>query len=785
MTTEIERYAKSLIYEVTNLQLANEDGDTQEQAFTRIVLDMLAEAGETENADVAFDEKAFGTKNQHKINGYAVADNYETVDLFISIFSTDANFKVYKSDVDRAATRVTNFFRKCTYGDYENEVAESSPIFEFAHTLAGYKELNDSLIRVNAFILTNGEYSGDIPDSISVNGFKFFYRVVDIKYMFQISKQSQVPIKIDFTEEGFDVPCVSIDTKTPDYQAYIAIINGKCLANLYERYGSRLLEQNVRSFLQFTGKINKGIRTTIKEEPHMFLAYNNGIAATADSIVLTEDGHHIKEVNNLQIVNGGQTTASIYYTAKEKADISRIFVQVKFSVINRNDSYSDIVSRISRYSNTQNKVNNADFSANNPYFVEFERLSRRIMTPLTSSANQTFWFFERTRGQYKTSLQKDGFTQSRKKAFLLKYPKSQVITKQELAKYINTYDEVFSYKKTTVGPHIVVRGNEKNFAMFINHNLPSSQKLINNVYFEDTIAKAILFRTADKLYGTKNAERCIGDLKSIVVPYTIAVLRVLTKDNLDLYKIWKNQSLSPELKQLLYDLMVEVNKFIISSSPQAYYSEWAKKEECWNKAKEHKWSCNINDIKADLVDPNKPSKRRVTEISEDSAAVIAHERAILQAIPHSLWTKIAEWGQSSGCLNVSQQANAREIAYNLKFHHPLKEHDRYKGMIIYEIVCEKNIELLEEADELAQKDEAVTQDSITNQDNTVLKSPEGLTMEILRQMVEWENVHHKLESWKLRVMTEVLNGAKPLSKYRSAFFLNYLKIKAYGFKVSL
>lgn len=161
MNNDINKYYLSLIQEIATRQLSNEDGDNQEQTFTRYVLDVLSEAGETENATVAFDEKDLGTKKQHKINGYAIADNYETVDLFISIFGCEESiYSTPKAEIDRAATRIINFFRKAVYGDYANEVAESSEIFEFANTLSSYEELKENLVRVNAFILTNGEYKG-------------------------------------------------------------------------------------------------------------------------------------------------------------------------------------------------------------------------------------------------------------------------------------------------------------------------------------------------------------------------------------------------------------------------------------------------------------------------------------------------------------------------------------------------------------------------------------------------------------------------------------------------
>lgn len=786
--TDIKKYYQQLCQEITSRQLANEEGDSQEQTFTRFFLDLLSEAGETENTTVAYDEKDFGTKKAHKINGYAISDNYETVDLFITIYRTGEEIPViYKKEIDQAVTRITNFFRKATYNNYEDDVAESSPIFEFAHTLGSYQELKDNLVRVNAFILTNGEYKGEIPQSTSLNGNKIFYRILDINYLFQVSEASHVPIEIDFDEEKAMVPCLPASTDNEEYQAYVAIIPGTCLASLYERFGSRLLEQNVRSFLQFNGKINKGIRETIKTEPHMFFAYNNGLAATADHIELDESGHFISRINNLQIVNGGQTTASIYYTQKkDKADISRIYVQMKISVIKKQEQFSEIVSRISTYANTQNKVNDADFTANNQALIEFEKLSRYILTPMSSdSPLQTFWFFERARGQYKTLRQKEGFTKSRQDAFDKKYPKGQVLTKTDIAKYLNAYEEVYEGKKLVIGPHIVARGNEKNYARFINNNLPENLKKINNVYFEDTIAKAILFKTADKRYGTKASAVHIGELKNVTVPYTIALLTRITDGKLDLYKIWKAQQLSPALSDFIFDLMIQVNEFIIKNSVGSHYIEWAKKEECWDKVKGHTFAYDLAQIKDDLIDSSNPPARRVTGEDLSGNGIYEHEMGIIRSIPPSLWNKIADWGQTSGFLAIHYQSAARDTAHKLKYNHLITETDRKRAMAIYEIVCKYNIELLDEADELAKQDqEARKAREVENEKNRQESGAQtdDITLDLIKEMVDWDRRKRNLEDWKWKVMNDVVTSKKPLTDtYKYTFWLNLQFLRKKGF----
>jgi len=780
---EINKFYKSLMQDIAATQTGNEDGGSQEQTFTRIAVEMLADGGETENTAIAYDEKDFGKKGQHKINGYAISDNYETVDLFISIFdNSDTIRTIAKTDIDTATKRITNFFRKAVYNDYVNEIAESSPIFEFANTLANFQELKENLVRVNALILTNGDYKGEIPASAEISGYKIFYRVLDIKYLYQISEQARVPIEINFEEENFQIPCLAADSGNSEYKAYIAIIPGLCLANLYERYGARLLEQNVRSFLQFTGKINKGIRDTIKNEPYMFLAFNNGIAATADHIELDETNHFITKVRNLQIVNGGQTTASIYNTAKkDKADISQIFVQVKFSIIEKQDNYSDIVSRISRYANTQNKVNEADFSANNPALIAFEKLSRYILSPVTAQNNmQTCWFFERARGQYKTLRSREGFTKSRQNAFDKKYPKNQMFTKVELAKFIDAYQEVWNGKKLAIGPHIVVRGNEKNYARFINDNLPENIKKINSVFFEDAIAKAILFKSAEKRYGTKVQNNNIGELRQVVVPYTLSLLNIITQNKLDLYKIWKEQQISPALSDFIYDLMKQINQFILDKSPVSHYIEWAKKEECWDIVKSNSWSFNINEITADLIDEKNPPKRAIVEETEDSEKNRQHKENIIRSIPFTLWKKIEAWGRDSECLSVNRQSNASDLAYKIKNKRPLSDNDLTRGMAIFDIVCENNIELLEEADELAEKEKS----EATEKAQTTSTSPANdMTLELVEKMVVWDKRRRILEDWKWRTMDDVLQGKKPFTdRMKYAFYLNLDKLRKAGFE---
>src|SRR5690606_13438191 len=313
-------------------------------------------------------------------------------------------------------------------------------------------------------------------------------------------------------EYGITIPCLSMVDPDSDYKGYLAVVPGDVLAGIYDKYGPRLLERNVRSFLQARGNVNKGIRKTILEEPHRFFAYNNGVSATADDIEFDEEnGYSISKIRNLQIVNGGQTTASLYYTArKDKADLQGIFVQAKISVIPE-EHLEHIVPLISKFANSQNKVNDADFYANDPFHIEIEGLSRTVWAPaVDGSSKQSKWFYERARGQYLDAKSRE-VTPARKRQFDATFPTRQKFTKTDLAKYENTWMQL---------PHIVSLGAQKNFNEFTIRLKERGRVDVDARYFEHLIAKAIIFSRADRIVHDQN----FGGYKANIVTYTIAFI---------------------------------------------------------------------------------------------------------------------------------------------------------------------------------------------------------------------------------------------------------------------
>ena len=574
---ELQQFTSDLLQEVIiKSDIEEEEGLFREEIFTRTFIDYLCDAGELEDGEVCH-YSARGIK----VNGYYHQKLEGRLDLFISIFNQKVPpVTISKNDVDTAIKRLKTFFEKSCNGLYK-DLEEASPTYDLAQLI--YKHIKQ-LNNIRLFVFTDGLITSHQPRDPGVVGdLHFSINIWDIRRLYRCvsSGKKRESIEIDFEAKfGKSIPCLRIPEANSDYDGCMMIIPGDILQNLYAEYGSRLLEKNVRSFLQARGSVNKGIRQTILREPQRFLAYNNGISATAESVRFVNNGSGIAAIRDLQIVNGGQTTASIYQAArKDKADLSRVYVQAKLTIV-KSDRIDEIVPLISRYANSQNKVNEADFSANEPFHIQIEELSRTIWAPANDgSQRQTHWFYERARGQYLEAKNKE-VTPARKKAFEETYPKSQVFTKTDLAKFQHTWDQL---------PHFVSRGAQKNFAEFTAQWAAGKKDttIVDPDYFKHLIAKAILFKFTEKIVQSQK----FGGFRANIVTYTLAYLSDSTRQHIiDLDYIWKYQSLSKSLQDVIAKVSIKVHQTIIAppEGKSKNVTEWCKHVDCWTKIKEIK-----------------------------------------------------------------------------------------------------------------------------------------------------------------------------------------------------
>lgn len=493
--------------------------------------------------------------------------------------------------------------------------------------------------------------------------------VWDINRIYELSKskRGKESIVVDFEkymEKG--IPYVKAGLKnTDDYEAYLAIIPGNILADIYIEYGSRLLEGNVRSFLSTRGKVNKNIRNTIKNNPEMFFAYNNGIAATASDVVMcsNSEGNYIAQIKDLQIINGGQTTASIANAVlQDKSDISSVFVPMKLSIVS-NDKAEEIIPTISRCANSQNKVSEADFFSNHPFHIRVEELSRKLSAPaVNGNQYHTVWFYERARGQHVQAQMK--LTRTEKNKYLLKYPKSQIIKKVDLAKYINVY----------LGkPHIVSKGSQYNmrsFAEMIDEEWKKSNVKFNNVYYKKAVALAIIFKSTEKLVSSTMWYQEIKSYRANIVAYTLAALFFNIKNryeekDFDFKRIWINQSLYDELiEQLIISTKIVFNELTSDERLTLNVTEWCKKEVCWTRVKEldiglTKLFVDSLINKEDNLDEMKEAVKDQKQLNEINNETYVVEKG------SEFWEKLLLWGIENKLLSP-MEIDILKIAANFE-----------------------------------------------------------------------------------------------------------------------
>jgi hypothetical protein len=578
---ELALFITALHSDVDAILETEPEGATSENVFTEHVLGILSDAGETDSPiRCRFEKENRHGNTELKINGYAIDENLETLDLFITHYQhAPEPYRLLKADFDKLVKWPVAFANVALKG-YEEEIEPSAA--EALALARVVRKHHKDFIRINVFLISNGLVPQEPPKNVKLKGFDELtinYHIWDIERLHRLdqSTNNRDPIQIDLRElNGSTIPCLAMPSENDVYECYLAIVPGKLLATLYRNYGTRLLESNVRAFLQQTGKVNKGIMNTIRHSPEMFLPYNNGLAATAlDVQTETENGHlHITGMRDFQIVNGGQTTASLFHTDhKHKVDLSKVFVQMKLTVIKDEEKKNAAVPDIARYANSQNKVSELDLTSNNPILQKLEELSRTVYAIDPADRNkQSVWYFERVKGQYREALSKE--PNNRKEAFKRKFPKDQLIIKSEVAKYMNTWNRL---------PYHVVKGAEKNYNIFLKSISEEFKKTMpGRIYWEDVVANAILFRETDKLFGRKGRD-AIGDtnIKAPTVAYTLAYLHEVTKNQLDLGTIWRDQRLPSALTDQLAKGLQFVYDFLNNLS-ESLISEAAKYERTWD-----------------------------------------------------------------------------------------------------------------------------------------------------------------------------------------------------------
>jgi hypothetical protein len=567
---EFEEFYKSIRAEINDDTNDNLKEGYRVDRFTEYFINLLSEYGIAGDANICSVEKMLGNAKAMS-NAWYVDEDEGRLSLFISDFRDGDQVETAgKQDVETAvnrAARMYKYAKKKKYQDLDPAHCEYTMI-------RTVQEAMDTITQVRIYYLTDGQLKNTGDTIATLDDLPVYVSYWDIQRLYRLvsSGREYEPIEIDFEKKfGQQVHCLSMPSNTDEFQGYLAIVPGDMLASLYDEYGSRLMELNVRSFLQQRGKVNRGIRETILNEPHRFLAYNNGISATAEEIVTvrTPAGDlAIKRIKGLQIVNGGQTVASIHRSKKidRCGHLDQLAVQAKITVV-KSSLLEELVPKISRYSNTQNTVNEADFASNDPFHIIIEQLAGSTWAP----GEQTRWSYERARGQYEVARNRiAGNSAAKRRKFDEQTPKKQKFAKVDLAKFYNCWEQK---------PEIVGRGSQKNFIHFMTHIAKDHAGFKpDEEFYKQLIAKAIIYKAAEKT--ARNHK--FSSYRANAIAYTVALIAFKTVGRVNLHTIWEMQNISDTLQGVMNDWMPIVRDAIITTADTRNVTEWAKKPDCWH-----------------------------------------------------------------------------------------------------------------------------------------------------------------------------------------------------------
>ena len=600
---DLEEYRKQFIDELRFN--AEHEGTEPETQFMEKYLSDLEEIGEL-NDPIPMSVEMRGSRNRLlAFDAYAYDEADGALILIASDFTNerDSTSTLTNSRIEDIYTHMLNFLDECVQGNICKYCDDSDPALIIANEFRkkiGKGMLSTEILRFKFFILSNATLSKTVKNLSKPD---FLGRPVELNvwtlerfYQTFTSNSSEI-IEIDTADFGCDgIQCLKADIGVDsEYDAYLGIVPGKFLADIYLKYGSKLLQGNVRAFLSVRGKVNKGIRDTIINHPENFFTFNNGIAVVARSVSFSADKTQIVHFKDLQIINGGQTTASLANAIIKKEaryGMDNLYVPMKLTVLNvENDlseeqveQYNSITKTISQCANSQNAVSEADFFSNHPFHVLMEKLSKKVMAPpVNGNPYQTIWFYERSRGKWEQEQMK--LTPAQKKKFCEMHPKNQVIKKEKLAKCYNTI---------LMNPHQVCQSSAINFNRFagvIEKIYDENRDSINEDFFRKCVSSVILFDTLDGLISRASWYPKGGN-KAQIVPYTIAKLMTLIPKgkDIDWRYIWQKQTLYPELAEELLRLAYCTHNFLMDQANGGIVRTISRTQAVWKNFQDYKYT---------------------------------------------------------------------------------------------------------------------------------------------------------------------------------------------------
>jgi hypothetical protein len=580
--SNINHYSIDLHQEVLIKCAEDSSVDAKEDAFVEFVTDQLSDHNEADFAEVirpASRWNAIRTAPKQpsaKINAWALSGDGSMLDLYVAAYKGEGiKYDLPLSEVIRHFDLLKGFLAR-TLSTSSLVVSEDNGAFE---VIGLVRDSRAQLSKVRLILITDGIVKGDISELIpfKISDISVSYVIWDVLKLSRLQPGEQTVIELDFEKiNNGPIGCIATEDSFGEYRTFLAYMPAPLLGRIYNEYGQRLMERNVRAFLQTKTEVNSGIQKTLREEPERFLAYNNGLCCTASEINV-EIGQNglglIKSVEDFQIVNGGQTTASIFHAIKNKIDVSGVVVQMKLTVVSSPEAVEKLVPLISKFANSQNKVAYADFAANGNFHIQMERISRDKWAPGKSDLEiSTRWFYERARGSYEVERAK-AHTPSKKREFDKENPRSQRFTKTDLAKF----------ELSWMGhPDLVSKGAQKNFAEYARLLDENGEPNVTPEYFHQVIARALFFKGAERIVSKLD----LGGYRANIVAYSVAWLAEKSDFRIDLDEIWRKQGLSDDLCKAIEAVARAAHKHFATLAGagglwKTNIGENTKKRPCW------------------------------------------------------------------------------------------------------------------------------------------------------------------------------------------------------------
>jgi hypothetical protein len=652
---ELMEYRNDFLEQVRARAAAQEN--YSRAAFVDYCAEVLGDADELADFESAY-HRGTGARNRIlEVDGFAPDDVDGSLRLVIANFEgASTPTTLTQTQAKTLFSRLQAFCEESLAGTLHKQIEESSPGYALASSLF---QQRTALTRLRMYLVTDGILSTRIRDwpEQAIQGIPTEFHIWDVARFQQVQESAtgRDELEVDFTTiVPGGLPCLPASVESDEYKAYLCVIPGKTLAAIYDEYGSRLLEGNVRSFLGTRGRINKAIKKTVNLEPRMFFAYNNGIAstATAAEVVNSQGSLRLTKVTDLQIVNGGQTTATLANAlASDAANLEQTFVQMKLSVIPASTA-GKVIPLIARYANSQNRVSDADFFSNHEFHRRMEQIAGRLRAPAVGGAQYgTHWVYERARGQYLNEANR--LSGSRRDQFLLQCPRNQVITKTDLAKYENAWRWL---------PHTVSYGAQKNFLAFSNYMMAEWDKNpddFNEEYYRRAVAKAIIFRRTEKLVSEQPWYQ--GGYRAQTVAYAVAKLSNLIQFHgvgklVDFRSIWNRQALSPAMERQI--LVVAKGVFDVIVDPEGGFqniTEWCKKELCWQRARDMKMPF-VAELASELADVERERETKQTAAATQRIVSGIELQSQVVTLGGPYWAELQRWGRAQSLLGPTEDS---------------------------------------------------------------------------------------------------------------------------------